>query len=335
MYVMSSDSHARALEEKQTLAEIAGAVAFPEEDLKNHVSSSKPPNIFVGSLAAAESAAFLTEHNITHVLTMAGGQLKVTIPLCVVHKTVSVADHPAENILRVLGEALAFIEVAINVSHAAESEATGPPKPIQPGGSVLVHCASGVSRSATTAIAYLMTRHRVSLQHALDSVRQNRPQASPNPGFLRQLELLERIIRERETGEEAETGVDVVARAEKLWREEASGDIMAEAQRQREVANSLHEQVDAVEVEVANVLSSGCTSTGSGGRGAEGQGRSGETATIVLALIGRLEGLQEKLDLCRPSTGDGYVDRPAGVIRKSAASKVARLLAALDEQEAT
>ena len=39
------------------------------------------------------------------------------------------------------------------------------------GGKVLVNCHLGVSRSAACVLAYLMTRHRMSLAEAMDKVR--------------------------------------------------------------------------------------------------------------------------------------------------------------------
>ena len=51
-----------------------------------------------------------------------------------------------------------------------------------------MHCYAGVSRSATLVLAYLMARERLSLKMALQRVREARPTAMPNQGFLRQLE---------------------------------------------------------------------------------------------------------------------------------------------------
>jgi len=51
-------------------------------------------------------------------------------------------------------------------------------------GSVLVHCAAGVSRSATTVIAYLMKHNEWSFQKAFNLVRRKRKIICPNDGFL-------------------------------------------------------------------------------------------------------------------------------------------------------
>lgn len=55
------------------------------------------------------------------------------------------------------------------------------------GGRTLVHCAAGVSRSASVCIAYLMKYHRMNLKDAYTYVKSCRPIIRPNPGFFRQL----------------------------------------------------------------------------------------------------------------------------------------------------
>lgn len=55
------------------------------------------------------------------------------------------------------------------------------------GGTVLVHCHAGISRSCTLVLAFLMSRHDYSLQAAYAHVKRCRPQAGPNVGFMQQL----------------------------------------------------------------------------------------------------------------------------------------------------
>ncbi|WFD31878.1 hypothetical protein MSPP1_002918 [Malassezia sp. CBS 17886] len=57
--------------------------------------------------------------------------------------------------------------------------------------SVLVHCHAGRSRSVTITAAYLMWSRHISREQALAVIRQQRPAAEPNDGFLRQLALYE------------------------------------------------------------------------------------------------------------------------------------------------
>ncbi|CAD8087523.1 unnamed protein product [Paramecium sonneborni] len=52
---------------------------------------------------------------------------------------------------------------------------------------ILVHCAAGISRSATLVLAYLMKSFQYTLEQALRYLKQKRPYVRPNPGFLLQL----------------------------------------------------------------------------------------------------------------------------------------------------
>ncbi|CAG2105500.1 unnamed protein product [Medioppia subpectinata] len=56
---------------------------------------------------------------------------------------------------------------------------------------VLVHCAAGISRSATIVISYLMRELRMTFAATMTLVRTGRPIISPNEGFQRQLSLYE------------------------------------------------------------------------------------------------------------------------------------------------
>jgi protein-tyrosine phosphatase len=58
---------------------------------------------------------------------------------------------------------------------------------IEGGGTILVHCAAGVSRSTTLVCAYLMRARQLPCFEAVMFVNRQRACASPNPGFLRAL----------------------------------------------------------------------------------------------------------------------------------------------------
>jgi len=60
-------------------------------------------------------------------------------------------------------------------------------------GGVLVHCASGVSRSVSAVCGYLMEYEKLSLEKAISLIRKARPIAKPNPGFWEQLTSYEKI----------------------------------------------------------------------------------------------------------------------------------------------
>ncbi|XP_031434062.1 protein phosphatase Slingshot homolog 1 isoform X2 [Clupea harengus] len=80
----------------------------------------------------------------------------------------------------------------------------------------LVHCKMGVSRSASTVIAYAMKEYGWSLEKALNLVKQKRTIACPNSGFMRQLAEYEGILDASKQ------------RHNKLWHPEGGGDEMPE-----------------------------------------------------------------------------------------------------------
>lgn len=63
-------------------------------------------------------------------------------------------------------------------------------------GVVLVHCNAGVSRAAAVVIGFLMNSERLSFARAFSLVKNARPVACPNPGFMEQLhKYQEQIIK--------------------------------------------------------------------------------------------------------------------------------------------
>mmetsp|Transcript_15679 Transcript_15679/g.21488 ORF Transcript_15679/g.21488 Transcript_15679/m.21488 type:complete len:294 (-) Transcript_15679:139-1020(-) len=247
---------------------MAGEVLIPEygEQVK----------MLVGSLSAAENTRLIHDLGVTHILTVAG-KLHANVPSSTVkHKTVECDDHPMFNILKVLPECMEFIGSAMSDDD----------------GCVLVHCASGISRSVTTCVAFLMIRFGMKKDDALELIRSRRQYANPNYGFRRQLEMLEL------------KGCNVTEAAEQ-WSKETSKDFFSEVQRQRDAVNTLHARVDDVENKIAQKRS---------------VGENTDVEQKDLAII------QMELDSCLPAQGEGFVDAPSGIIRKSALQKVQRLL---------
>lgn len=70
---------------------------------------------------------------------------------------------------------------------------------VQEGNNVLVHCAAGMSRSATILINYMLVYlpEFQSVQEALEYVREYRPIVHPNRGFMKQLEHAQRERRRK------------------------------------------------------------------------------------------------------------------------------------------
>ncbi|GMS86707.1 hypothetical protein PENTCL1PPCAC_8882, partial [Pristionchus entomophagus] len=59
------------------------------------------------------------------------------------------------------------------------------------GNSVLVHCKKGISRSASTVIAYAMKEYEWTLEEALEFVKKRRNCITPNEGFMEQLRIFD------------------------------------------------------------------------------------------------------------------------------------------------
>ena len=94
-----------------------------------------------------------------------------------IHKERNVDDFPQQNIIQYFGECLKFIK--------------GDEK-------ILVHCAAGASRSATIVIAYLMWDKKMSYKDAHDFTKAKRSIIWPNSGFVDQLQLFEKLLKENE-----------------------------------------------------------------------------------------------------------------------------------------
>ena len=68
------------------------------------------------------------------------------------------------------------------------------------GGTILIYCRAGMSRSATLCIAYFMRHHNMSMEEAFQFVKQRRPIIHPNAGFVRQLRIYEDKLKFRRSG---------------------------------------------------------------------------------------------------------------------------------------
>ncbi|KAF9076855.1 protein-tyrosine phosphatase-like protein [Rhodocollybia butyracea] len=131
--------------------------------------------LYLGNIVAARSTRTLVERRITHILSVCRDPIPAEVPTSrLVHMRIPVEDIDYADILIYLPSAVQFIEDAL-----------------RNGGVVLVHCAEGLSRSATVIAAYLMHSRRVNATQALQMVRQCREQIWPNPGFQEQLVLYE------------------------------------------------------------------------------------------------------------------------------------------------
>ncbi|XP_045472735.1 dual specificity protein phosphatase MPK-4-like [Harmonia axyridis] len=135
------------------------------------------PNLYLGGLAAAKDKDTLKKLKISHIITIDTDPLprQIVEMKCLTIKFIQLLDQPKENILSYFDETHSFIEEGVSK------------------GNVLVHCYFGVSRSATLVIAYLMKKFNLKFSDAFERVKLKRSIVYPNPGFVSQLLLFEKM----------------------------------------------------------------------------------------------------------------------------------------------
>lgn len=135
--------------------------------------------LYIGGLSALyKEPDPLKGGGVTHVLSALDFDVRDSKQLRdYKHLIIQVDDDANEDLLTRFQETNAFIDAGL-----------------QNDGGVFVHCAMGVSRSATIICAYLMWKHRISREDALKWLREGRPRATPNKGFMEQLDMYEAML---------------------------------------------------------------------------------------------------------------------------------------------
>ncbi|XP_056098284.1 dual specificity protein phosphatase 13-like [Rhinichthys klamathensis goyatoka] len=141
------------------------------------------PNLFLGDMSVANDRFSLWKSGITRVLNAAHGHMHCQgshqfYGSKVEYYGVAAEDSPSFNLSVYFHPCADYIKEVLG----------------SPGERVLVHCAVGVSRSASLVLAYLMIHQRLSLLDAIKTVKQHR-WIFPNRGFLKQLRALDASLR--------------------------------------------------------------------------------------------------------------------------------------------
>lgn len=159
-----------------------GAVAELNDEVMNQkvyasaVNSPSMParGLLISGYAFETMLRPLKEQNVRYILQV-GKELRPSHGEPFKYLHIPIDDAEGADLISKLPEAFAFIDEGIKT-----------------GGNVLVHCAMGISRSASTIIAYLMWKQRLGFAEAASQVYAVREIISPNPGFVLQLRKWER-----------------------------------------------------------------------------------------------------------------------------------------------
>ena len=127
-------------------------------------------NLFLGDVATADNERWLMDNNIVYILNVGAAFAKkhTTMQVNGINVMfVEITDDPSANIGKFFNACHDFIDQSLSKSQ-----------------NILVHCAAGVSRSATIVISYLMHKKGMSMEEAYAFVQKKRQFINPNKGFL-------------------------------------------------------------------------------------------------------------------------------------------------------
>ena len=132
------------------------------------------PNLLISNFFGSKNTEELRNNKITHVVVCANELLEVFPNKFSYMKLSGLTDNTGTRLEEYFEKALPWIKSAI-----------------EGGGRVLLHCASGSSRSGAILTAYLMWDQNLSTNEALTKAKSARPIIEPNPGFIEQLKAFE------------------------------------------------------------------------------------------------------------------------------------------------
>lgn len=124
-------------------------------------------NIYIGSAFNAASYDVLKKYNISIILNITN-EISEYYPNDFVYKTYKIYDDNKDDITKYLSDSYNYIE---------ENKERN----------ILVHCYMGASRSVSIVINYLMKKHNMSFNNALDYIKEKRPSINPSIKYVENL----------------------------------------------------------------------------------------------------------------------------------------------------
>ncbi|KAK1786045.1 hypothetical protein P4O66_017777 [Electrophorus voltai] len=152
-------------------------------------------HVFLGSEWNASNLEELQNSGVRYILNVTR-EIDNFFPGLFEYHNIRVYDEEATNLLENWNDTYKFISKAKKA-----------------GAKCLVHCKMGVSRSASTVIAYAMKEYGWDLGRAFEHVKERRTVTKPNPSFMKQLEEYQGILLASKQ------------RHNKLWRSHSDSDL--------------------------------------------------------------------------------------------------------------
>nr|XP_057936721.1 protein phosphatase Slingshot homolog 2 isoform X2 [Doryrhamphus excisus] len=152
-------------------------------------------HVYLGSEWNASNLEELQNSGVRYILNVTR-EIDNFFPGMFEYHNIRVYDKEATNLLEYWNETYKFITKAKKA-----------------GAKCLVHCKMGVSRSASTVIAYAMKEYGWTLDAAFEYVKERRAVTKPNPSFMKQLEEYQGILLASKQ------------RHNKLWRSHSDSDL--------------------------------------------------------------------------------------------------------------
>lgn len=139
-------------------------------------------HIYISGISATTNLDILKARGITHILSLISSPLPHQFPDDFEYHQFNVYDHEDFDLLQMMPLIARYIN---NV--------------ILEGGTILVHCMVGASRSVSAVMAYMIfvKFQNMTVDELLAMIKQERSIANPNPGFMLQLYKYDYMINNR------------------------------------------------------------------------------------------------------------------------------------------